>query len=139
MTNLEKAIKELLSGKKFKYKNCVLSYSKDEYIPFLSEKLEPDTFGARICAISNEEFNDFDKWEEYEEDKSIDLLIKSIEEGSGAWCWVGYRYNNLPFMVFINGYVKESKIFLDQDLNEWKYVKPVTEKDLENLKEELLC
>lgn len=139
MTNLEKAIKELLSGKKFKYKNCVLSYSKDEYIPFLSEKLDPDTFGARICAISNKEFNDFDKWEDYKEDKSMDLLIESIEENSGTWCWVGYRYNNLPFMVFINGYNKDRKIFLDQDLNEWKYVKPVKVKDLENLKEYLLC
>ena len=139
MTNLEKAIKELLSGKKFKYKNCVLSYSKDEYIPFLSEKLDPDTFGARICAISNKEFNDFDKWEDYKEDKSMDLLIESIEEGSGTWCWVGYKYNDLSYMAFINGYSRDRKIFLDQDLNEWKYVKPVKVKDLENLKEYLLC
>ena len=48
----------------------------------------------------------------------MDLLIESIEENSGTWCWVGYRYNNLPFMVFINGYNKDRKIFLDQDLNE---------------------
>lgn len=139
MTNLEKAIKELLAGKKFKYKNCVLSYSKDEYIPFLSEKLDPDTFGARICAISNKEFNGFDKWEEYEEDKSMDLLIESIEEGSGTWCWVGYKYNDLSYMAFINGYSRDRKIFSDQELNEWKHVKPVKEKDLENLKKELLC
>ena len=139
MTNLEKAIKELLAGKKFKYKNCVLSYSEGEYMPFLSEKLDPTMFEQGICAISNSQFNDFDKWEEYEKDKSIGLLIESIEEGSGTWCWVGYIYDDLSFMAFINGYNRDRKIFLDQDLNEWKYVKPVKEKDLENLKKELLC
>lgn len=139
MTNLEKAIKELLAGKKFKYRDCILSYSKDEYIPFLSEKLDPNIFEQRICAISNSQFNDFDKWEEHKEDKSMDLLIESIEEGYGTWCWVGYKYNDLSYIAFINGYSRDRKIFLDQDLNEWKYVKPVKVKDLENLKEDLLC
>lgn len=139
MTNLEKAIKELLSGKKFEYEGKILYYSKDNWFPFVSENPDADVFEPREYSITTKQFDNFDKWEEHKEDKSMDLLIESIEEGSGTWCWVGYKYNDLSYMAFINGYSRDRKIFSDQDLNEWKYVKPVLWKDLENLKEELLC
>ena len=58
--------------KNLNIKLCIiLNKSSKDGIPFLSEKLDPDTF-SKICAISNKEFNGFDKWEEY---KRINLWI----------------------------------------------------------------